>query len=132
MSNEFGDAALTAGSGAPEAYKQAGMAMVISGLTNIMVGLLWTCMGLSTCVSTYGICFFCPFMGIIPLAVGVYEILEGNKVREGIWSPNIRTTNLVGLVMGVLSMHMIGVACEGFVMMQLSDPKVKAFLDTPQ
>ena len=81
MSNEFGDAALTAGSGAPEAYKQAGMAMVISGLTNIMVGLLWTCMGLSTCVSTYGICFFCPFMGVIPLAVGVYEILEGNKVQ---------------------------------------------------
>lgn len=118
--------------GAPDEYKQAGMIMVIGGLSNIMFGLLIGCMGLSTCVSTYGICFFCPFLGLVPVGVGVYEILEGNKVREGIWSPNVRTTNLVGLATGVLTMHMISVGCEAFVMMQLSNPKVKAFLDTPQ
>ncbi len=117
--------------GAPDAYKQAGMLMVVSGMTNLMVGLIWGCTGLSMCVSTYGICFLCPLLGVVPLAVGVWEILEGNKVREGIWSPHLRTANVVGLVTGILTFHMIGVACEAFVLMQLNDPKVKAFLDNP-
>jgi hypothetical protein len=121
--------ALTEGTPAPEPYKQAGMFMVISGMTNLMLGFLWTCAGLSTCVSTYGICFFCPFVGIVPLGIGIYEILEGNKVREGLYSPGVRTTNVIGLVMSMLSFHMIGVGCEAFVMMQLNDPKVKEWMD---
>jgi hypothetical protein len=123
--------AITPPTEAPEAYKTAGMLMVISGLTNLMLGMIWGCMGLSMCVGTYGICFLCPLLGIVPFGIGVFEILEGNKMREGIWTPNLKAANIAGLVISVMSFHMIGVACEGFVMMQLGDPKVKAFLENP-
>jgi tetrahydromethanopterin S-methyltransferase subunit C len=116
----------------PEEYKQAGMFMVIAGITNIMLGMLWGCMGLLTCVSSYGICFFCPFLGVVPLGLGIYEILEGNKMREGLWSPSARTANLIGLVMSLLSFHMIGVALEAFVLMNLNNEKVKAWIENPQ
>lgn len=113
----------------PAEYGQIGMFLVVSGIANLMLGAISSLAGLSVCCSTYGICFFCPVLGVVPAVWGVFEILEGNRVRAGERSPGVRTTNLVGLVLAVMMFHMVGVILQALVMMHLGDPKVRAWLD---
>lgn len=113
----------------PAEYKQAGMFMTLAALVHVMEGLLLMLVGSGTCVGTYGICCFCPFMGFIPIVVGVLELPAATNARNGVPDPGLKTANLIGLVTAMLSMSMIGVLLEGLVMMNLGNDAVKAFLE---
>jgi hypothetical protein len=113
----------------PEAYKQAGLFMLISGIVNLMVGGLTVLTGLGACVGTYGLCCFCPFIGVVPLAVGIHELVVASQMQQGRWVGNARGTNLTSLVVGVVTMSMLNIVLEALAMAQLNQPEVVAFLE---
>ncbi|MCA9490463.1 MAG: hypothetical protein KC621_11085 [Myxococcales bacterium] len=113
----------------PAEYKQAGMFMTLAALVHVMEGLLLMLIGLGTCAGSYGICCFCPFMGFIPIIVGILELPAATNARNGVPDPGVKTANLIGLVTAMLSMSMIGVLLEGLVLMNLGNDNVKGFLE---
>ncbi len=113
----------------PEEYKQAGMFMTLAALVHVMEGMLLGFAGLMTCVGSYGLCCFCPFIGVIPIIVGVLELPAATNARNGVRDPSVKTANLIGLVTALLSFSMIGLCLEAFVLMQLGNDKVKLYLE---
>lgn len=113
----------------PEEYKQVGTFMTLAALVHVMEGMLLGFLGLTTCVGSYGMCCFCPFIGLIPIVVGVLELPAATNARNGVRDPSVRTANLIGLVTAMMCFSMIGVLLEAFVLMQLGNDKVKAYLE---
>lgn len=105
--------------------------MMISGGLNVMNGLLWGLFGLSMCVGSYGMCCFCPFVGIAPLLLGVYELIVGSKMNQGERVPGVLGINVSSLVFGVLTLNVLTVILEALAMASLNKPEVAAFLDDP-
>ncbi|MEZ4241393.1 MAG: hypothetical protein R3F59_35620 [Myxococcota bacterium] len=113
----------------PESYKQAGLFMLISGVMNLMVGGVAVLMGLSTCVGTYGLCCFCPFIGVIPLGFGIHELMVASQMQQGRWIATAKGTNVAGLVIAVLTMSMINIVLEVLAMVQLGQPEAAKYLE---
>ena len=114
---------------APQEYKQAGLFMLISGVMQIAVGLFAMLMGVSTCVGTYGLCCFCPFLGALPVGVGVYELTIATQMQSGRPVPHAPQVNLFSLVLSVLTLSAVTVILEALAMAALGKPEVKAFLE---
>jgi hypothetical protein len=114
---------------APQEYKQAGLFMLISGVMQIAIGLFSVLMGLSACVGTYGLCCFCPFLGALPIGLGVYELTIASQMQAGRPVPHAPQVNLFSLVVGVLTLAAVPVILEALAMANLGKPEVKAFLD---
>lgn len=114
----------------PEAYRQAGMFMTLAALVHVMEGLMLMLIGLGTCLGSYGICCFCPFLGFVPIVVGILELPAATNARNGVRDPGVRTANIVGLVTAMLSFSMIGVLLEALVLMNLGHEDVKGYLET--
>ncbi len=115
----------------PGDYKQAGLLMLISGVLNVMNGMLWSFIGLSTCLGTYGICCFCPIIGVAPFFLGLYEAIIGLKMSQGERVHSTAGINASSLVFGVLTFNFITVVLETLAMISLNKPEVAAFLDDP-
>jgi hypothetical protein len=113
----------------PSEYKQAGLLMTISGAVQVMSGAFMVLMGLATCLGSYGLCCFCPFVGAVPIAVGVHELIVANQMRQGIRVPNAKGANLAGLISAVLTMSVLNIVLEALAMAQLGNPQVVAYLE---
>lgn len=113
----------------PEAYKQAGMFMLISGIVHVLVGGLTVLTGLGACVGTYGLCCFCPVLGVVPLVVGINELITASRMQQGKWVANAKGVNLTGLVVAVVTMSMVNIVLEALAMSFLNKPEVVAFLE---
>jgi len=114
---------------APQDYKQAGLFMAISGGMQIMVGLVTALTGLMFCVSTYGMCCFCPFLGVIPIVLGAVELNVGLAMQGGRYVPSAKQTNLAGLVVAVVMLSALNVVLEALAMSYLNKPEVQAYLE---
>lgn len=112
----------------PNEYKQAGLLMTISGAVQIVGGLFSVLMGLSACLGSYGLCCFCPFIGLVPIAVGTHEVIVANQMRQGVWVAGAKGANLAGLISAVLTLSVVNIILEALAMAQLGNPTVMAYL----
>jgi hypothetical protein len=113
----------------PDAYKQAGLFMMISGIMHLMVGGLTVLTGLGVCVGTYGLCCFCPALGVVPMVIGIHELIVASQMQQGRWIASARGTNLSALIVSVITLSMINIVLEALAMAQLNQPDVVAFLE---
>ena len=114
---------------APNNYKTAGAAMMVSGLMSTVIMGLWALGFVGTC---YGAC-----LAIFPLGsmawtlneayVG-YRMYNGEKITSGLTSPVI---NIVSIVLALLScMGVIPLVCECFALVSMNNDDVKEYLNS--
>src|SRR5687768_10137770 len=102
--------------------------MLISGIMQILGGLFATLMGLSACAGSYGLCCFCPLIGIIPVGIGVWELTIASQMQAGKPVANAPQVNLASLVVAVMMLSGIPVVLEVLAMVNLGKPEVKDYL----
>ena len=113
---------------APENYKQAGMFMMISGILNVIFGLLGTisiCIGGLFCI----VGWLLVFIPLIAVGCGVFEILNGLKAKNGEHVPALKTVAIIGIVVGVFCGNIIGAVLEILAIVNLGKEDAVAFLN---
>jgi hypothetical protein len=113
----------------PNEYKQADLLMTISGAVQVISGAFMVVTGLTACLASYGLCCFCPFIGLVPIGIGTHELIVANQMRQGIKVPNAKGANLAGLISAVLTLSVINIILEALAMAQLGNPVVAAYLE---
>ena len=103
---------------APQTYKNAGIANLISG-------------GLTVIASALGLLssFCMAFWLLFTVLMGAFTAYIGWQMYQGQVSPQAKVGTIVGLVAGVLSCNIFSLAASGFAFMQLSDDEVVGWLE---
>ncbi|MGF1468622.1 MAG: hypothetical protein ACFCGT_21060 [Sandaracinaceae bacterium] len=107
----------------PDAYKTAGVLMMISGILNFMVAgtivlaLLLTL--LFACISP---------IWMAALGVAVFEVVVGIQAMQGNRSSNAKVAAILGLVAGVMCSNVFSVVLEIAALVMLSKPEVQRFI----
>ncbi len=98
---------------APAPYKTAAICNLVSGALNILtgIGLFWT------------------IIGLVPLGVGVWQIMIGMKMNNGEKDPNAKTSMIAGIVGAVIMCNLLSAAVAGFGYMQLGQDEVVGWLE---
>lgn len=105
---------------APKAYKDSGVAIMVSGIFNVMTSGIWV-------LSLFWICI--GFFWLIPMAVGAWQAWVGYQVMQGQPNANAKNASIAGIVAGVLNMNPIAIAGGVFGMMGVDKPESVAFLE---
>lgn len=82
---------------APEKYKTAGVLMIVAGIFNILISLIWVCaLGGSLYLT------LCCWVPLIPACIGGLEIYTGMKVQRGEPMFNAKIVSILGAVSGIM------------------------------
>lgn len=103
----------------PQAYKNAGIFMLVSGIMTCLLSMLWI-LGLIWILVG---CFW-----VLTLVVGIFEIIIGVALMQGYYRPNAKTVQILGIVACLLCGNMIGFVMEILSLMQLSQPEVQEWM----
>ncbi|MBN2797879.1 MAG: hypothetical protein JXX28_01915 [Deltaproteobacteria bacterium] len=104
---------------APSDYKTAGIFMIVSGVLTLITSftlvltLIWLCIGV---------------FWLIPMAVGILEIIIGIGVASGQPKPTAKTIAIVGAVAAFLTGNIIGVVMEILAFVFMERPEVSEYL----
>lgn len=110
---------------APDAYRQAGIAMMCSGAVNLVLSATWA---LGLLGSIYGICC-CP-LPILFAAIAVGELRTGLRIHQGEPQPRARAMSALGALAGVLMcLGVLSLVLEVVVLALLGRPEVRAWLE---
>lgn len=104
---------------APQDYKTAGIFMLIAGITTTIPALI--------VVVTYGLLCFGLFW-ILPLVVGILEIVVGASVMGGQPKANAKLISSLGIAAAALSCNMVGLVLEILSVTYLGKPEVENYL----
>ena len=110
---------------APEKYKTAGILMMIAGIFNILISLLWMC-GLGGSIYLT----ICCWLPLIPMCVGGFEIYTGMKVQRGEPVDNARIVSILGAISGISMCYgVIPMIAEIVAFVLVSSPESVAWLE---
>lgn len=104
---------------APQDYKNAGIMMLIGGVINVMMGgllfilYIWICIGI---------------FWLIPMAVGLAEIVVGVMMLQGNRVPNSMIVSILGIVGGLMNCNWIAVILEILAIVFTQKPEVQSWL----
>jgi hypothetical protein len=110
----------------PEMVGVIGIIMIVSGVLNILAGLGWT---LIIVIGTLGIGLLCAPLTIIPIGIGIYEIIQGANV---LGDRPVKNVTLVGIleIVSVLWVNILSVIGGILVLVFFNDEEVKAYFDS--
>ncbi len=103
----------------PAVYTNTGIMMVISGLLNILASLIWVFLLSVICVGV---------LWLVPLALGVWELITGTAMSNGTRQPNARLAAMAGLAAALLTCNVIGIALEIIAITRLGSTEVIQWL----
>jgi hypothetical protein len=98
---------------APAPYKTAAICNLISGGLNLLFGLAWI--------------WLC--IGIIPMAIGGWQIMVGMKMNNGEKDDNAKNSLIAGIVGGFLSFNIFSIAAAGYGFMQMGQDEVVGWIE---
>ncbi len=104
---------------APQDYKTAGIFMLISGIMTTLASIGFFLSLLLFCVGVFW---------ILPLVVGILEIVIGAAVMGGTPKANAKTISILGIVAALLCGNLIGLVLEILAMVHLGKPEVENYL----
>jgi uncharacterized membrane protein YczE len=104
---------------APQAYKNAGIFMLVSGIMTCLLSMVWIFSLIWILVG----CFW-----VLTLVVGIFEIVIGVAMLQGSYKPNAKTVQILGIVASFLCGDMIGVVMEVLALMQLNQTEVQEWM----
>lgn len=124
----------------PSKYKTAGTLMLISGIINILSGLV---LGLilflyitGIAISTFGIgivCYVCCLWPIIPMGFGIFEVVTGMKISNGTPVPNASNVAIGGVILAALNLGsglgIVSLILEIIAFINLNDPESKRYVE---
>ena len=105
---------------APQAYKNAGIANLISGFLSVsanglmFLSLVWVCIGV---------------IWLVPLAAGFYQCYVGYQMFQGQVTPAAKNGTIAGIVAGVCAFNIFSIGGSAFAFMQLGDDEVAGWLE---
>jgi hypothetical protein len=101
--------------------------MLISGIINILGSLTMT--GLIV-LGTVGIGLLCTPVLLLPLVLGIFEIIYASKLMSNPPKPvrNLRTIAILEIV-DIIFMNIVALATGIITLVFLNDPEVKNYLD---
>lgn len=101
----------------PNEYKNAGIAMLIAGLINMMLAGLFLLSSFCLCLNSW-----------LTVLTALGELIVGGMILSGNRVPQAKVVSIAGLVGALLSFSMVGVGLEAFALMMLGKPEVEAYL----
>jgi hypothetical protein len=109
----------------PEMVGVIGIIMIVSGVLNILAGLVWT---LIIVIGTLGIGLLCAPLTLIPIGIGIYEVIQGANV---LGNKPVKNVTLVGIleITSILWGNILSVIGGILVLIFYNDEEVKAYLD---
>ncbi len=109
----------------PGNVQTIGILMVISGVINILAGITIT---LLIVLGTFFIGIICAPLTIIPIGIGVYEIVVGANILNN--KPAKTITVVAGLeIASILWANFLSMIIGILVLVFYNDPETKAYLD---
>jgi len=97
---------------------------LVSGITNILAGLGWS---LTIVVGTLGIGILCLPLTILPVILGVFEIIYAAKLLAEPVRTNLSQTIAILEIVGVLSGNVISLVAGILALVFANDEAVKAY-----
>ena len=107
---------------APTDYKNAGLANIIGGALNVMMGLLLTV--------TFVWVFCIGLVWLVPTGLGAWQIMVGLKMYNGEPQAAAKNATIAGLVAGALNFNIISLVAGIFAFMMLGKPEVAGYLES--
>jgi len=101
----------------PNDYKNAGIAMLIAGLINMLVAGLFILSSFCLCLNSW-----------LTVLTAIGEIAVGGMILSGNMVPQAKVVSIAGLVGAMLSFSMMGVGLEALALMMLGKPEVEEYL----
>lgn len=106
----------------PQEYTTAGVLMIVSGATNVMLSMMLV-------LSTIWVC--CIGVIWIPsLVIGVLEIATGAMMTSGRSRHDGSIAAMLGVLFSVVNFNVIGVCLEAVAIAMLYHPKSTAWLES--
>jgi hypothetical protein len=107
----------------PDNVNVIAIIMIVSGAINILWGIAGTIMLLLTLIGV-----FCIPLGLIPIGIGIYEILQGINILN---NRPVKNVTLVGglEIASVLWANILSLLAGILVLVIYNDEQVKAYLD---
>jgi len=103
---------------APQAYKNAGIANLISGAISLLVGLIGV-------IST--LCMGVNFL--LGAALGGFAAYVGWQMYQGQVSPQAKVGSIIGIVAGIANCNIFSIGLSIFALMQMQDDQVAGWLE---
>lgn len=104
---------------APQEYKNAGIMMLIAGVINMFVGFIIFIIYIWFCIGVFW---------LIPMAVGLGELLVGVMMLQGKRVPNSMVISILGLIAALFNCNWIAVVLEILAIVFTQKPDVQAWL----
>lgn len=104
----------------PMEYQISGLLMLISGVFNGFLAMMWFFVFIWVCIGV---------MWIIPMCVALGEVIVGILVLAGVRMPGLQVMSILGLVNSLLLFNMWGSVMEGVAVVLQFQPKVKGYLE---
>lgn len=106
---------------APKEYKDGGLAILVSGVFNIMTAGIWILTLIWVCVG---------ILWVIPLAIGCWQAFVGLQVYQGKPQPSAKMAAIAGIVAGVFNVNPIAILGGVLGMMNVGKEEAVAFLES--
>lgn len=104
---------------APKPYVDSGALTILSGAMNILIGgllfltLIWVCIGV---------------FWLVPMAVGVFQIVVGLAMSKGRPHPAAKHIGLIGIIASGLNFNPLGLGAAVITMLNTKKPEVAGYL----
>lgn len=103
----------------PPQYRQAGIALLVGGLLNVVFAVGWASVLMCLCIG---------YLWLIPFSFACLETLSGYTMMEGQPRPNAKMIAIIGLCVSALLMNPISLAAEITALVLLTNREVEAWL----
>ncbi|MBT3221276.1 MAG: hypothetical protein HN348_19510 [Proteobacteria bacterium] len=107
---------------APNDYKTAGIFMLIGGVMNFLIAIMWVFIFIWLCI---GVCW------IIPAGIALAELIMGIMIVQGNRQPSAMYVAILGIVNGVMLFNMWGMIMEILAVVWLTKPEVQEWMQDP-
>ena len=104
----------------PVQYQISGVLMVVSGMFNGFLSLLYIALFIWVCI---GVFWF------VTAAMGAWQAFIGWQMYNGQVSPQAKMSTMVGIGGGLLSFNIFAIGASVFGFMQLGDDEVVGWLE---
>ena len=110
----------------PDMVGPIGIIMVVSGILNILAGIGWAALII---LGTLGIGLLCAPIFLIPMGIGIYEIIQGVNIMN---DRPVKNVPLVGIleIVSILWANILSVVGGILVLIFYNDEQVKAYFES--
>ncbi len=105
---------------APNDYKNAGLMLIISGGFNALSSLLMVMMLIWFCIGV---------LWLIPLAMGVYQVVIGIAMQGGERKPECKNAAIMGIVAGAINLNPLPMILAFLAMSNVAKPEIVGWLE---